>query len=79
MLFRSVVQQEFVEQLQHFISPTNLEDQILGRHRELKDGGESTYHELIVLNNMGEGEYQLATARTSSPWGNYSRSIMEAA
>ena len=36
-------------------------------------------HETIVLNNMGEGEYQLATAITRSPRGNYSWSIMEAA
>ena len=35
-------------------------------------------HETIVLINMGEGEYHLDTARTRSPWGNYSRSIMEA-
>ena len=38
-----------------------------------------TTHETIVLNNMGERVYQLATARTRSPWGAYSRSIMEAA
>ena len=35
--------------------------------------------ETIVLNNMGEGEYHLATVRTRNPWGNYLRSIMEAA
>jgi hypothetical protein len=34
-----VVLQEFLEQLRHFISPTYLEDQILGRHREMKDDG----------------------------------------
>jgi hypothetical protein len=34
-----VVLQEFLEQLRHFMSPTYLEDQNLGRHRELKDGG----------------------------------------
>jgi hypothetical protein len=33
-----LVLQEILEKLWHFISPTNLEDQILGRHRELKDG-----------------------------------------
>ena len=36
-------------------------------------------HETIVLINMGEREYQLATARTRTPRGNYSRSIMEVA
>jgi hypothetical protein len=33
------VLQEFLEQLRHAIGPTYLEDQYLGRHRELKDGG----------------------------------------
>jgi hypothetical protein len=34
-----LVLQEILEKLWHFISPTNLEYQIIGRHRELKDGG----------------------------------------
>ena len=34
-------------------------------------------HEIIILNNMGERECQLGTAKTRSPRGNYSRSIME--
>jgi hypothetical protein len=33
------VLQEILEQLWHVIGPTYLEDQNLGRHRELKDGG----------------------------------------
>jgi hypothetical protein len=33
------VLQEFLEQLQHAIGVTYLEDQYLRRHRELKDGG----------------------------------------
>jgi hypothetical protein len=34
-----LVLQEILEKLWHFISPTNLEDQILSCHRGLKDGG----------------------------------------
>jgi hypothetical protein len=33
------VLQEILEQLRHMIDPTYLEDQNLGCHRELKDGG----------------------------------------
>jgi hypothetical protein len=33
------VLQEFLEQLRHTIGPTYLEDQNLGRYRELKDSG----------------------------------------
>jgi hypothetical protein len=36
--FDGGVLEEFLEQLRHAIGPTYLEDQYLGRHRELKDG-----------------------------------------
>jgi hypothetical protein len=44
--FNGGVLQEFLEQLRHAIGPTYLEDQNLGRHRELKDG--DTLIELIM-------------------------------
>jgi hypothetical protein len=37
--FDGGVLQEFLEQLRHAIGLTYLEDQYLGRHQELKDGG----------------------------------------
>jgi hypothetical protein len=44
--FDGGVLQEFLEKMRHAIGPTYLEDQNLGRHRELKDGG--TLIELIA-------------------------------